>query len=52
MQDRLTEAIARAERPVPAQQLVGGEQQRFFLIIQIFAQSGWNGIVEHVGDNN
>ena len=42
-QDGLTDAVIRADGPVPAQQLVGRDLERFFLIIKIFAKPGWSG---------
>ena len=49
-QHGLAHAVFRAQRPAPAEQLVGGELERFFLVVQVFTQSGWRGIGQVKGE--
>src|SRR2546428_12040121 len=50
LEHRLTEAITRAERPFLAHQLVGREQKRSLLKIQVLAKTGRDGKIEFVGE--
>ena len=40
IQYSMAKPICQAERPVPGEQLVGGELQRLFLIVQAFIKCG------------
>src|SRR6266404_5867181 len=50
LEHRLTEAITRAEGPFPAYQLVGRDEKRLLLIIQVLAKPRRNRKIQLVGE--